>query len=133
MSLLIGILSFVLVIICLFLGLLILIQLPKKEAGMGTAFGGDAAVAMFGAGTGNALTKMTKYAAGAFLILCLVLAVLNSQASKSRTKGLRDELNKANAAAATPAVAPAMNLTTPATNAVPSASSTVTNAVTPPK
>lgn len=133
MSLLIGILSFVLVIICLFLGLLILIQLPKKEAGMGTAFGGDAAVAMFGAGTGNALTKMTKYAAGAFLILCLVLAVLNSQASKSRTKGLRDELNKANAAATTPAVAPAMNLTTPATNAVPTATSTVTNAVTTPK
>lgn len=133
MSLLIGILSFVLVIICLFLGLLILIQLPKKEAGMGTAFGGDAAVAMFGAGTGNALTKMTKYAAGAFLILCLVLAVLNSRLSQSRTKGLREELNKATAAATTPAVAPAMNLTAPASNAVKAATTAATNAVTPPK
>lgn len=130
MSLLIGILSFLLVLLCLFLGLLILIQLPKKEAGMGTAFGSDAAVAMFGAGTGNALTKLTKYSATAFLLLCLVLAVLSARLSRSSTKDLRDELNKAaTPAAAAPAVNPALNLTGAASNAV----SAATNAVTPAK
>jgi preprotein translocase subunit SecG len=33
-------LTFALVLDCLLLGLLVLIQLPKKEAGMGQAFGG---------------------------------------------------------------------------------------------
>ena len=34
--------SVFLILDCLFLGLLILIQLPKKEAGVGVAFGGGA-------------------------------------------------------------------------------------------
>jgi len=121
MSLLIGLLSFVLVLTCLFLGLLILVQLPKKEAGMGTAFGGEAAAAMFGAGSGNALTQMTKYSAAAFMILCLVLTVLNSRLSKSRTEGVRKALSSAPAPAAV--VAGSSNtVTAPAlvpTNAVP--------------
>lgn len=114
MSLLIGLLSFVLVLTCLFLCLLVLIQLPKKEAGMGQAFGGAATDALFGAGSGNALTKMTKYSAGIFLVLSLVLSVLNSQASKSKADTIRAELNKSAAAApaVNKAVAPA------ATNAV---------------
>jgi preprotein translocase subunit SecG len=124
MSLLINLLSFVLVVVCLFLGLLILVQLPKKEAGMGTAFGGDAAVAMFGAGSGNALSNLTKYAAGAFLILSLVLASLNANASKNRAEGVKKLAEQSAAAApAVPAVNPAMSLTTPA----------ATNAVTPGK
>ena len=40
MSILIGILTTVLVLNCLFLVLLILIQLPKKESGSDLAFGG---------------------------------------------------------------------------------------------
>ena len=98
MSLIIGLLSFVLVLICLFLCLLVLIQLPKKEAGMGQAFGGAATDALFGAGAGNALTKMTKYCAGGFLVLSLVLSVLNAQASKGRSDLIRAEINKAAAA-----------------------------------
>lgn len=98
MSLIIGLLSFVLVLICLFLCLLVLIQLPKKEAGMGQAFGGAATDALFGAGAGTALTKMTKYCAGGFLVLSLVLSVLNAQASKGRSELIRAELNKAAAA-----------------------------------
>ena len=42
MGFIIGLLTVVLAIDCIFLILLILIQLPKKEAGMGTAFGGAA-------------------------------------------------------------------------------------------
>ncbi len=59
----------------LFLVLLVLVQLPKKEAGLGTAFGGGATDALFGAGAGNVLTKLTKWNAGIFLFLCLFLSL----------------------------------------------------------
>jgi protein translocase SecG subunit len=103
MMILIGFLTVVLVIDCLFLTLLVLVQLPKKEAGMGQAFGGAATDALFGAGSGNALTKMTKYATGIFFILTLMISILFSQNAKSRNSGLERELQKANA---TPEAAP---------------------------
>lgn len=81
----IGLLTVVLVLDCLFLVLLVLVQLPKKEAGMGQAFGGAATDALFGAGSGNALTKMTKWAAGIFFLLAVVLTLMGQyQASTSR-------------------------------------------------
>src|SRR5213075_3012077 len=59
----------------------------KKEAGMGQAFGGAATDALFGAGSGNALTKMTKYATVVFFVLTLSLSLLNaSQRLSVRTK-----------------------------------------------
>src|SRR3954447_26518077 len=67
-----------LILDCLFLTLLILVQLPKKEAGMGQAFGGAATDALFGAGSGNALTKMTKWAAGIFFGFAVLLTVLSN-------------------------------------------------------
>ena len=78
MSFTIGFLTVVLVLDCLFLILLVLIQLPKKEAGAGVAFGGGATDALFGAGSGTALTKITKYSAGLFLGLALVLSVMRA-------------------------------------------------------
>jgi protein translocase SecG subunit len=63
--------------------LLVLIQLPKKEAGMGQAFGGGATDALFGSGSGNALTKMTKYAVGIFFVLTLLISVLFGKQSRS--------------------------------------------------
>jgi len=42
MSIVIWLLTFLLILDCLVLMLLVLIQLPKKEAGMGQAFGGGA-------------------------------------------------------------------------------------------
>jgi len=80
MSFVIGILTLLLVINCLLLILLVLVQLPKKDAGAGMAFGGGTADALFGAGSGNALTKITKYAAGIFLALSLFLGWLQSNA-----------------------------------------------------
>jgi preprotein translocase subunit SecG len=74
-----GILAFVLVVNCLLLILLILIQLPKKDAGAGLAFGGGAADALFGAGSGNVLTKVTKYATVTFFVLALFLGFLQSK------------------------------------------------------
>jgi preprotein translocase subunit SecG len=76
MSFIIGILTFLLVVICAALILLILAQVPKKDAGAGLAFGGGAADALFGAGSGNMLTKITKWAAFIFMLLALLLGSL---------------------------------------------------------
>jgi len=79
MSFIVGILTFFLVVNCVLLILLILIQLPKKDAGAGMAFGGAAADALFGAGSGNVLTKVTKYATIIFFGLALVLGYLQNR------------------------------------------------------
>jgi protein translocase SecG subunit len=111
MSFIAGLLTAVLVLDSLFLILLILVQLPKKEAGVGQAFGGGATDALFGAGTGNALTKMTKYAAAIFLSLCLVLYIMGGQARRAGS-GVRDELKKSSGGSVLPpkpAAPPAMS------------------------
>jgi preprotein translocase subunit SecG len=129
MGIVIPLLSFVLILTCLLLALLVLIQLPKKEAGFGMAFGAGAVDTLLGAGAGNALTKITKWVGGVFLGLCILLSFLNSRVNSraAATKSVRDAAAKA--AAATPAApvtlgagasntaAPALTLpATPATN-----------------
>jgi len=86
MSFIIGLLSFVLVLVCIALIFLVLIQLPKKEAGVGVAFGGAATDALFGAGSGTVLTKATKYAATAFFILAIIVGMMQSNVSKRSSK-----------------------------------------------
>jgi protein translocase SecG subunit len=78
MLFLIILLSVVMVIDCVIMVFLVLMQLPKKEAGAGLAFGGAATDALFGAGSGNFLTKATKYTAGTFFALAIVLSILQS-------------------------------------------------------
>jgi preprotein translocase subunit SecG len=73
----------VLVLDCLFLILLVLVQLPKKEAGMGQAFGGAATDALFGAGSGNVLTKATKWGAAIFFLLAITLTLMGNFQNKS--------------------------------------------------
>jgi preprotein translocase subunit SecG len=94
MKLLIWILTAIIVLDCGLLVLLILVQLPKKEAGMGTAFGGGATDALFGAGSGNVLTKLTKYSSGIFLGLALLLSVLIVRQNHQKGLGLEKELQK---------------------------------------
>src|SRR5438094_186179 len=72
----IGLLTVVLVLDSVILVLLVLVQLPIKDAGIGQAFGGGATDALFGVGSGNALTKMTKYATRIFFALTLLIYVL---------------------------------------------------------
>ena len=103
MQLAITLLSLVLVLCCLFLGLLILIQLPKKEAGLGQAFGGAATEALFGAGSGNTLTKLTKYSAGLFVVLCVLLAWMTSYLARSQNQGVLKALSAQPPAATAPA------------------------------
>ena len=87
MGFLIGFLTFILVLDCLVLILLVIVQLPKKDAGVGMAFGGGAADALFGAGSGTVLTKITKYAAGILFGLAIVLALMqNSYSKRSRSE-----------------------------------------------
>src|SRR5215831_18844812 len=85
MSIVIGLLTFVMVVTCLLLILLVLIQLPKKEASAGLAFGGGATDALFGAGSGNVLTKITKYAAGIFFGLALLIGILQKGGTGTST------------------------------------------------
>src|SRR4051794_3754834 len=94
MTLFIWLFTFILFVDCLLLILLVLVQLPKKEAGAGLAFGGGATDALFGAGSGNVLTNITKWAAGIFFAVTLILSVLNSHAHRQSGSVLRKELEK---------------------------------------
>src|SRR6516225_7616985 len=78
MVFLIGLLTLVMVLDCVALIGLVLIQLPKKDTGGGLAFGGGTTDALFGAGSGTVLTKITKYAAGIFFALAILLSVMQS-------------------------------------------------------
>lgn len=125
MSYLIGLLTFILFLDCLLLILVILIQLPKKEAGMGQAFGGGATDALFGAGAGNALTKITKWGAITFLCLSLLLSVLNSSQTNKKS-GVREGLK---ADSGTPAAVPAAAAAPAISNATDNLQPTITNVV----
>lgn len=79
LNVIVGLLTFILVLDAIALIFLVLIQLPKKEAGAGLAFGGAATDALFGAGSGTVLTKITKYAAGIFFVIAIILAAIQSR------------------------------------------------------
>src|SRR2546423_1351731 len=95
MLFLIGLLTFVMVLDCLALVFLVLIQLPKKDAGAGLAFGATATDALFGAGSGTVLTKITKYAAGGFFFLALVLSVMQSNYHRRAGSAVSKRLGQA--------------------------------------
>ena len=72
MSIVLGILTFVLILVSIFLVLIVLMQ-KSKDGGMGAALGGGAAEAAFGADTNNVLVQATKYSAILFFVLAFVL------------------------------------------------------------
>jgi preprotein translocase subunit SecG len=136
MTWVIGILTFILVLDCFFLILLILIQLPKKEAGLGQAFGGSTTDALFGAGSGTVLTKITKYSAGTFFAITFLLSILSAAQARQKAidprqtlKGEKEPELPVAAAPATPtSAAPAPTTGTPATtSAVPTLLISTTN------
>jgi preprotein translocase subunit SecG len=94
------ILTFFLVLNCLFLGLLILMQLPKKEAGLGgAAFGGGAVDALIGAGAGNVLTKATKWSAITFFVLIISLSLLHARNAEQDVNAVAAEIEQQQSAA----------------------------------
>lgn len=111
MGFIIVLLTFILVLDCLALTFLVLLQLPKKEAGAGLAFGGAATDALFGAGSGTVLTKITKYAAIVFFVLAIALGAMQRSHSGHRGTDFQKKLEQAKPAApiaqpATPATPP---------------------------
>ena len=131
MTLFIGLLTAVLVLDCVLLILLVLVQLPKKEAGAGLAFGAGAADALFGAGAGNPLTKITKYAAVTFFSLLVIISVLQKSNRSSKSDSFRslvEQENKQVTPAPTQAApaggAPAVNLLTSTNVSAPAVDST---------
>lgn len=111
MSILIGFLTFILVFISVFLILLVLVQLPKKETGGGMAFGAGMSEMLLGAGSGNVLTRITKYSVVAFLSLSLLLSILvSNQARKSGlavTRAIEDKARSSASPAPAPPLTPA--------------------------
>ncbi len=107
MSFFIGVLTFFLVINCAVLILLVLVQLPKKDAGAGLAFGGGAADALFGAGSGNALTKITKYATIIFFALALSIGIMQDRAHLGNTSLFEQQVDQLQKQAQVPGTTPA--------------------------
>src|SRR5580698_7740186 len=73
MSILLGIVTFVLILTSILLILLVLAQKAKSDGGMGAAMGGGMAEATFGADTGNVLSKATINASIVFFVLSFAL------------------------------------------------------------
>ena len=119
MIFLIGFLTVVLVLDCALLILLVLIQLPKKEAGAGIAFGGAATDALFGAGAGNVLTKATKYATIAFFVLLLSIGLVQTRAFKKSSKDFQKAVEQESKQAGAPLQSTA---TSPTAGAAPAIS-----------
>src|SRR5947207_4496183 len=110
MVFIIALLTLVMVLDSVVLVLLVLIQLPKKDAGAGLAFGGGATDALFGAGSGTVLTKITKYAAAIFFVMAIILSVMQSSYHNRRAAALAAGVGKARPVATvppTPATPPA--------------------------
>jgi len=73
------------VIICLFLIGVVLLQ-QGKSADLAGAFGGQGSQTAFGPrGAANLLTKMTTYAAIAFMVTSIALTVVMSRANSNRS------------------------------------------------
>jgi preprotein translocase subunit SecG len=111
MSILIGIFTFVLIIVSVFLVLVVLAQKAKTDGGMGATLGGGATEAAFGADTGNVLTKATINAAVLFFVLTFALYLGHLYVSKhaKSSEGQLPVIDVPAAAATTPA-APAVSL-----------------------
>jgi preprotein translocase subunit SecG len=106
MAFIIVLLTLAMVLNSVILIFLVLIQLPKKEAGGVLAFGASGADALFGAGSGTMLTKITKYAATAFFVLAIVLSLMQSAFHNRRTSTFEKNIGKT-PQVSSPAVPPA--------------------------
>lgn len=119
MNILLGILTFVLIVVSLFLILVVLAQKAKSDGGLGAAMGGGMAEATFGADTSNVLSKATINASIAFFVLAFALYLGRIYQRAHATAG-GDALPTITAPAAQPAATPAAPAsTTPATNPAP--------------
>lgn len=76
-SILISIFTFILLIVCGLMTVIILMQKPSANAGMGASLGGGAAESVFGGETANVLLKYTVRIAVVFFVLSFLLYMAN--------------------------------------------------------
>lgn len=74
---LIGFFSIALILLSLFITLIVLMQRPSANSGMGSSLGGGIAESAFGGESGNILTRYTIYAVVAFFVITFVLYLGN--------------------------------------------------------
>ena len=106
MSLLIGVLTFILVVTSLFLVMIVLMQRAKTDGGVGAAMAGGATESAFGAETNNVLSGATIKGAIVFFVLSFALYLANIYQAKHHTAG-DSKLPTVNAPAVAPSAAPA--------------------------
>jgi preprotein translocase subunit SecG len=86
MSLLIGIFTFALILVSLFLILVVLMQKAKSDGGV-AAMGGGMAESAFGADTSNVLVGATRTAAIIFFVLSFLLYLAHIYQAKHHVAG----------------------------------------------
>lgn len=88
LSFFIGFFTFILILLSFFTVLVVLMQRPSANAGMGAALGGGAAEQAFGGEAGNVLTKTTNYAIIAFFVIAfgLYLGTMAKVAEQERER-----------------------------------------------
>lgn len=118
MNLLIGIFTFILIVVSVFLVLVVLMQKAKSDGGM-AAMGGGAAESAFGAETGNVLVSATKNAAILFFIISFGLYLAHIYQAKHVAATEAKLPAVAAPAVATPTPAPALPAPTPSEPAKP--------------
>ena len=117
MSIVIGVLTFILVLTSLFLVMIVLMQRAKTDGGIGAAMAGGATESAFGAETSDVLAGATRKAAVVFFLLCFGLYLANIYQAKTRAAE-NATLPTVTAPATNSAPAPALELpptTQPAT------------------
>lgn len=92
LNILISLLTFVLILVSLFMVLVILMQRANTNSGMGSAFGGGVAESAFGAETTNVLVKATKWSAAAFFVIALLLFLMHLSRSEQDLRSAGEEL-----------------------------------------
>ncbi len=92
----IGLMLTVQVLACLFMILIVLMQPSKADGGLGAAFGSGATDTLFGARTGNILTKATVWLAVILFVNSILLGFLFSR----QQSAVLDAVKKAPPAAA---------------------------------
>lgn len=113
MSILIWLLTFVLILLSVFLVLIVLAQKSKSDGGVGAALGGGMTEATFGAESGNVLATMTRNGTIVFFVLTFALFLAHiAKHKQAKAEGALPTI-PVPAAEAAPAV-PATAETTPA-------------------
>lgn len=105
----------VLVLVCLLMVLVILMQRSKQE-GIGAAFGAGMTESVFGADTGNILSKTTVWCAVLFFAITLTLSAIAAKKYRSGAAGLSQVAHDA-AKAMTPPPGAVTNVPPAGTNA----------------